>query len=158
MTSFGTNPAATLKTEQEALLALTGLLEQEQQLLIAANIERIATLTEPKAQAAVRMAELATERYEALTAAGYEGSEAGMKTWLSSQAATPAHNKDWNDLLTMAETAKELNRVNGTLINKQLARNQHALDVLQHGTEHGNPVYGPSGQKTSKSIGRHIIA
>lgn len=158
MTSFGTAPAATLKTEQEALLAITSLLEQEQQLLIAADIERIATLTEPKAQAAVHMAELATKRYAALIAAGHEGSEAGMKAWLSSQAATATHNKEWNDLLALAETAKELNRVNGTLIHKQLARNQQALDVLQHGTEHGNPVYGPSGQKTSKSIGRHIIA
>lgn len=158
MHSFGTGPAATLIEEQDAMRALTALLEQEQEQLIAADIERIAVLTEPKAQAAMRMAELTSKRHDALAAAGHQASEAGMKDWLET-AAAPAQAADaWQKLIDMAEAAKEINRLNGMLINKQMVRNQNVLSMLQHGSVQGSPVYGPNGQTASKSVGRHIVA
>ena len=158
MTTFGSGPAATLADEHEAIRALTALLQQEQESLIATDVERISALTEPKAQAAYRMAELASRRHQALAAAGHEASETGMQAWLTA-AATPAEAAaSWNELLQLAEEAKEINRVNGTLINKQMVRNQAVLEVLQHGSVQGSPVYGPNGQTASKSVGRHIVA
>lgn len=157
MTSFGNGPATTLPQEQEAILALTALLEQEQEYLIAADIERIATLTAPKAESAAHMATLTNQRHEALAAAGFEASEEGMQAWMNTPGATAGVREAWQKLLALATAAKEINRVNGTLINKQMARNQAVLNVLQHGSEQGSPVYGPSGSGT-KSIGRHIVA
>lgn len=158
MNSFGTGPAATLIDEQSAMLALTALLEQEQEQLIAADIERIAVLTEPKAQAATQMAELTQTRHDALAAAGHEASETGMQAWLETAAAPAGATDAWKKLIAMAEEAKEINRINGTLINKQMVRNQTVLNVLQHGSVQGSPVYGPNGQTESKSMGRHIVA
>ncbi|GGI16306.1 flagella synthesis protein FlgN [Oxalicibacterium faecigallinarum] len=158
MSAFGTSPAVTLIDEQEAMLALTSLLEQEQKLLIAADIERIAALTEPKALAAAKMAELASQRHDALAAAGHDASEIGMQAWLATTAAPAGASEAWKKLITIAEEAKEINRINGTLINKQMARNQAVLNVLQHGNEQGGSTYGPKGQSGSKSIGRHIVA
>lgn len=156
MNSFGTSPAASLIEEHKAIRALTQLLQLEQEHLIAANVEGITALTMQKAQAAARMAELAQGRHNALAAAGFEPIESSMKLWLES-AQSDSANQAWQELMELAETAKELNRVNGVLINKQMVRNQNVLNILQHGTVQGNDVYGPSGQTATKSVGRHIV-
>ncbi|MNK04461.1 FlgN protein [compost metagenome] len=157
MESFGTSPADSLSEEHKAIRALTQLLQLEQEHLIAADVEGIAAITEAKAKAAARMAELANWRHNALAAAGFEPTESSMKSWLESSQSKTA-SKSWNELVELAETAKELNRVNGILINKQMVRNQNVLNILQHGNVHGNNVYGPNGQTASKSVGRHIVA
>jgi flagella synthesis protein FlgN len=156
--SFGTSPADSLSEEHKTIRALTQLLQQEQAQLIEANIEGVAALTEPKARAAARMAELANLRYQALRAAGFEPEETGMKAWLASPGVSLTANQSWQELMELAETAKELNRVNGTLISKQMVRNQNALNVLQFGSLEGNHVYGPNGQTAHSGFGRHIVA
>lgn len=158
MITIDTSPADSLSEEHEAVRALTQLLQLEQEKLIATDIEAIAALTESKAKAAVRMAELASGRHKLLAQAGFEASESGMKEWLASAAATATANKSWHELIALAEAGKELNRVNGTLISKQMVRNQNVLNILQHGTVQGNNVYGPDGQTASKSVSRHIVA
>jgi len=155
--AFGTSPADSLSEEHKAIRLLTELLQQEQEHLVEANIDGVAALTEPKAEAAARMTELAAWRYRALAAAGFEPQEAGMKAWIASPAASQTASKSWNELIELAEVAKELNRVNGTLINKQIVRNQTILNVLQHGSQQSN-VYGPNGQTSNKPSGRHIVA
>jgi flagella synthesis protein FlgN len=80
-----------------------------------------------------------------------------MKNWLASMRNSAAAGKSWHELIALAEAAKELNRVNGTLIHKQMVRNQNVLNLLQHGSIQGNNVYGPNGQTASKPIGRHIV-
>lgn len=158
MDSFGTSPANSLIEEHKAVHVLTQLLKLEQKHLIAADIDGVAELTESKAKAAAHMAELTGSRHAALGAAGFEAKESGMKAWLESPAASPAASKSWHELIELAETAKELNRVNGILINRQMVRNQNVLDILQHGSVQGNSIYGPNGQTAGKSVGRHIIA
>jgi flagella synthesis protein FlgN len=154
--SFDTSPADSLGEEHKAIRLLKQLLEQEQEQLVEANIDGVAALTEPKAQVAARMAELATWRHKALAAAGFEPKESGMMEWIKSASTTAS--KSWNELMDLAEAAKEINRINGTLINQQMVRNQSVLNVLQHGNLHGNSVYGPNGQTSNKPSGRHIVA
>ncbi|RBA25776.1 flagella synthesis protein FlgN [Herminiimonas fonticola] len=158
MSSSDINPADSLIKEHQAVRALTELLQQEQEQLVAGNIEAIAALTEPKAKAAVRMAELAAGRHQALAKAGFEADESGMKVWLATPAASETAQQSWRELIALAEVGKELNRVNGTLINKQMVRNQNVLNILQHGSVQGNAVYGPDGQTANKSVKRHIVA
>jgi flagellar biosynthesis protein FlgN len=157
MNSFG-NPADSLSHEHEAVRLLTQLLQQEQEYLIAADIDGIANLTEPKAKAAARMAELAAWRHSALAAAGCEASEDGMQSWLATSGVSKTTSQSWHELIELAKVAKEINRVNGTLIGKQMVRNQNLLNILQHGSAQGDNVYGPNGQTAGKSAGRHIIA
>lgn len=158
MSSSDINPADSLSEEHKAVHALTQLLQQEQEQLVAGDIAAITALTEPKAKAAVRMAELANSRHQALAKAGFEADESGMKAWLASPAASANAHKSWNELIELAEVGKELNRINGTLINKQMVRNQNVLNILQHGNVQGNAVYGPDGQTANKSVKRHIVA
>jgi flagella synthesis protein FlgN len=157
MSISDTSPANSLSDEHQAVRALNQLLQLEQEKLIAADIEAIPALIESKAQAAVHMAELAGTRHKLLAQAGFDASESGMKDWLASAAASASAKKSWDELIALVEAGKELNRVNGTLISKQMVRNQNVLNILQHGTVQGTNVYGPDGQTASKSVGRHIV-
>lgn len=158
MKSLGASPEDSLHQEHETIRTLTQLLKLEQEHLIAADIDGIADLTEPKAQATARMAELAAQRHTALAAIGCEASETGMQAWLQTSDASQTANQSWHELIEMARVAKEINRVNGTLINKQMVRNQSMLNILQHGSPQGNQFYGPDGQTSGKSTVRHIVA
>src|SRR3990167_8903191 len=149
MDKFGTGPAHSLNEEQQEANRLLQVLKQEQALLIGADIDQLAALTEQKAKIVARMTELASGRHRALGAAGFDAAESGMKAWLARAPAPSAIAKSWNELLELARAAKEMNRTNGVLINRQMTRNQDALSVLQ-GNRQGGNLYGPNGQSRSE--------
>lgn len=156
MDKFGTSPADSLNEENQAASRLLQVLKQEQALLIEADIDQLAAVTEQKSKLVTHMAELASKRHKALGAAGFEPRESGMQPWLASSATPSASTKSWNDLLELARAAKELNRTNGVLINRQMARNQDALGALQ-GNRQGGNLYGPNGQSTTKTTTRGLV-
>jgi flagellar biosynthesis protein FlgN len=139
-------PSDTIPQEQQHLSALLALMDQEQQMLVAADADALAELTPRKNALLQALAELSARRHAALVAAGCKGSEAGMETWLAANGA-PSARGQWEALLGLARDAKERNRVNGMLINKQLAHNQGVLNALRMpaGAQSGG-VYGASGQ------------
>jgi flagella synthesis protein FlgN len=149
-----TRPADSLAEECAVLDKLLQLLRQEQAHLVDADVEALSGLTGEKAQAAARMAELAKGRHRALAAAGFEASEAGMQAWIANANADEA--RAWNALLEQARSAKELNRVNGLLINQHMGRNQAALNVLQGGAQ-GGSFYGPNGQSATTFGSRRLV-
>jgi flagellar biosynthesis protein FlgN len=61
------------------------------------------------------------------------------------QASNPALDRAWTDFQKQLIQAKELNRLNGILINKQFQRNQERLNALQ-GQADSTQVYGKNGQ------------
>jgi flagella synthesis protein FlgN len=156
METLGTSPAASLVQEREATHALLQLLKQEQTHLVDANVDGLVRLTGEKAKIAAQLSDLAKHRHALLGAAGFDATEAGMKAWLESPAATEADNRSWNELLELALSAKEQNRVNGVLIMQHIARNQTALNVLQGNPQGGN-FYGPNGQSTTKIASRRLV-
>lgn len=149
-------PADNLGKEIEAARSLLQLLKQEEESLVKADVEGVSQLTGEKSRLAAEMSELAQHRHKALLAAGFDASEAGMKAWLTSAAATATQSKAWDELLSLAQAGREQNRVNGLLITQHLACNQNALNVLQ-GNPQGGGVYGPNGQSTTKLGGRRLV-
>ncbi|MFC0253150.1 flagella synthesis protein FlgN [Massilia consociata] len=141
-----TSPIHTVPLEQQHVSSLLELMKQEQALLVAADADGLAELTPRKNALLQELAALSAQRHAALAAAGCEGSEAGMEPWLA-VGGNPEARAQWEQLLHLAREAKELNRVNGMLINKQLAHKQGMLNALRMpaGLEAGG-VYGASGQ------------
>ena len=125
-----TSPISTVLQEQRHLGSLVELMKQEQQLLVAADADGLAETTPRKNALLQALADLSAQRHAALLAAGCEGSEAGMEPWLAVGGNDEARTQ-WEALLVLAREAKELNRVNGMLINKQLAHNQGVLNALR---------------------------
>jgi flagella synthesis protein FlgN len=142
--------------EHQAAAQLLKLLQQEQAQLIQNDIDRLMALTEEKASIVARMTTLANGRHRALGDAGFEPRESGMQAWLKSAPATKAISEAWAGLLTLAQSAKEINHNNGILINRHLSRNRNALNVLQ-GPPQGGNLYGPNGQSMSRTSTRGVV-
>jgi len=150
------SPADSLNEEHQAASSLLQILKQEQERLVEADIDGLVQLTEEKARLVTHMTDLAKRRHQTLAAAGFEASEAGMQAWLDASPNSTAARQAWKALLSLAESAKELNRLNGMLIGQHMARNQTALNVLQ-GAAQGGSFYGPDGQATTKPTSRGVI-
>ena len=147
----------TLQDELKLIDCLIDLMKQEQQFLVAANTEQLGTLTPLKAQLVEQMTVLAGQRHLSLESAGFAGSEPGMESWVA-RSANPAISAAWQQVLGRMREAKELNRINGMLSNKQMMHNQILIQAMRtpaDGADTG--FYGPSGQTTSVSSKRPLV-
>jgi flagella synthesis protein FlgN len=149
------SPGATLRDEQQVIGSIVELMKTEQQFLISADADGLSTITPNKLQLAQRAATLARVRHKALAAAGFTAGEAGMEPWLA-VGGSDEQRHDWNRLLELTREAKELNRVNGMLVNRQLGQAQAALGALR-GTGSAAGVYGPGGQTMSTGPSRRFV-
>jgi len=103
------SPKHSLQAELSKITELLEVLKQEQQDLVAADIEHLTSLTPHKSALVSEMATLATARHHALAEAGYPAMELGMESWLEAQHDDAA-NILWQQLLDQTRAAKELNR------------------------------------------------
>lgn len=151
------SPFQTLAAEHDHLTALLALMKQEQQSLVSLDADELAGLTAQKNAMLASLATLSQQRHAALAAAGCEGSEAGMEPCLA-VAGDDEVRAQWERMLDAAREAKELNRVNGMLINKQLAHNQGVLNALRTPTNApSGAIYGASGQTVGVGASKRYV-
>lgn len=150
-----------LHLEQRAANDLLKALQQEQMQLVALETEQLAALSGEKNRLINQLTTLTASRYAVLRTLDHAPNEDGMRAWLAKTAGTAVNTaaaKVWQDLMTVAEAGKEINRINGILISKQLTRNQAALNVLRGASDSSaTNFYGPDGQSSLPNFGqRHI--
>jgi len=151
------SPTQTIAAEHQHLDALVALMKQEQQSLVALDADELSSLTTQKNALLASLSSLSQQRHAALRAAGCEGSEAGMGPWLAASDDGGAREQ-WERMLDVAREAKELNRVNGMLINKQLAHNQGVLNALRTPTNAPTgTIYGASGQTMGVGVSKRYV-
>ena len=150
------SPGATLREEQQVISSMLELMKTEQQLLVSADADGLLTLTPNKLHMAQKAAELSRHRHRALGAAGFVAAESGMEAWLAVDG-NDALRGEWQRLLELARQAKELNRVNGMLVNKQLAHTQGVLNALRGPASGDAGVYGRSGQTMAAGPSKRFV-
>ncbi|MBC3874995.1 flagella synthesis protein FlgN [Undibacterium flavidum] len=142
--------------------SLTQLLDEEQQVLVNNDSEKLESITPNKNQLLAQVIELEKNRSELLLNSGHSSDAKGMLNFFT--ANTGNHSlkleNSWQSLLDISSQAQEKNRTNGLLINRHLSKNQAALNVLQSGGGHqAGSMYGADGQsKVKPSAGRGIVA
>lgn len=147
----------TLQDELKLIDCLVDLMKQEQQFLVAANTDGLATLTPLKTQLVEQMGTLAGQRHKSLETAGFAATEVGMEAWVAGMADA-AISASWTRVLERMREAKELNRVNGMLINKQMMHNQILLQAMRTPADSADTgFYGPSGQTTTVNNKRRLV-
>ncbi|MDQ1814161.1 flagellar protein FlgN [Massilia sp. CCM 9210] len=140
------SPSTTLPQELALITSALELMTQEQQLLVNADTAGLDELTPRKAQVVAGMAALARQRHQSLAAAGFAADDSGMQAWVEASGAADALS-GWQALLGKTREAKELNRINGMLINKQLSHTQGLINAMRTPTSGSEAaVYGPRGQ------------
>ena len=151
------SPTSTLRDEHTLMTTMRKLLKQEQAMLVSADTDSLTAITPQKSQLVAQLAQLAGQRHQALAAAGFPAQESAMDDYLV-QAGDADASSLWHDLLALTREAKEFNRVNGMLINKQYQNNQHILNAMRTpaaGAEGG--FYGPSGQAVGGGPSRRYV-
>ncbi|MDL2284682.1 flagellar protein FlgN [Oxalobacter sp. OttesenSCG-928-P03] len=148
MNATNTVMASYLNQEVEAARELIDILQEEQNQLLSPNIDELEPLVAKKSALVAQLTQHTRNRNESLRKAGFEPSLAGMNAWLEStkdQPDTITIEKNWNELVSLSQSAKELNRLNGMLISSHMTRNQQALSILL-GNQPNAGMYGPDGQ------------
>ncbi len=148
------NPSLTrlstcLKDELDAMTFLANVLIREQAALIDGNVEKLNEITQEKSQLLTSLSQFEKERNLCLIHLRYSPDMKGMQDYLSRAETCATDLQAWEELMEMSKNAKENNRTNGLLINRQITRNHGALNILQKNTSAGN-MYGPTGQSTNQ--------
>ncbi|MEO8410062.1 MAG: flagellar protein FlgN [Propionivibrio sp.] len=121
------------------------VLAREQRVLTDGNSDDLPGYAEQKSQLAVRLNALAEQRNAALATHGLSKDRLGMAAWCAAHPEQTTAAARWAQILALAGQARELNRVNGELIQMRLQYNAQALEALQGGRD-ALDLYGPDGQ------------
>lgn len=149
---------ACLHDELTAMSSLTEVLKLEEVALVDGNVEKLNQLTIEKSKLISDLSTLENERRACLEHQGYSPDLKGMQEYFEKIPAETTAASNWSALLQLSERAKEYNRTNGLLINRQFVRNQSALNALQQKSP-AESMYGPNGHSTNHATsGRRVIA
>lgn len=141
--------------EAAQLRAFLALLEQEQQALVAGDVDRLMPLAEEKTRVFSLLAGLGEARNQALATASLPPDRPGVQAWLDRHPDLSGSRKAWQEILKLTVKARELNQVNGKLISTRLANNQQALTTLLSAANQA-ALYGPDGQARPIGGGRSL--
>jgi flagella synthesis protein FlgN len=147
------------KQDTQLLNDLVSLLSKEQAALVNMDIDEVESILDQKSKLIQTIANATKMRHKALAQAGYDANENGMVMWLRANDSKPLQAQ-WDTFQKQLSQAKELNRVNGQVINQHFQRNQQIISQLQGKAVNagaGN-VYGPNGQTTFSSHTRSMLS
>ncbi|HJW02130.1 MAG TPA: flagellar protein FlgN [Azospira sp.] len=145
-----------LQSEVQAMGEFVTILKREQELLTRGETDPLPELAESKGPLVARLNGLDNQRSQLLNAAGLGADSAGMEAWLRQHPQEFACQAAWARLKDVVTEARELNQLNGKLINLRMQHNNQALSALISASGQNNTLYGPDGQPAQLS-GRRII-
>lgn len=141
--SLITRLLAALTAERTALANFVALLEREQIILIENLTDQLLDLSEKKTAEALELNKIAETRRSLLHQAVPQLTAPSINDWLAKNNAECLAT--WQEVLNLIERARQINQINGQLIQAKLRHNQQALTVLSKAADKAN-LYGPDGQ------------
>jgi len=145
--------SGSLNEELAVLRSFIAILQQEQQALVAGDLERLPPLVKEKTELAARLGQFAEQRAQMLAAAALPANHSGMESWLAHLDPADNSRAAWKNLQAQTIEAHALNESNGKLIAMRMQHNQQALNVLLAAANQAN-LYGPDGQTKPSGGGR----
>lgn len=135
----------TLETEADAVAKFVDLLKLEQVALENGDIDNLIAFAQDKTVVSDRLTALAGQRNSALAGLGLSADRAGVEAWLANRPSDIRARDAWARIVAQASEARDLNRLNGTLIQIRMQHNAQALAAIQ-GASRTLHLYGPDGQ------------
>lgn len=123
---------------------LVSTLIQEQVTLRDGNIDTLTELASHKRNLVVSLAPHIKVRGKLLQENNFPGTESGMETMIK-QSGNRQTALLWREIQETERMARDLNQINGRLINMRLGTVEQALNVLS-GAMGGQKLYNPGGQ------------
>ena len=145
--------AILLKREAELVVRFRNTLLREQEVLRSGITEGLAEISTEKLSLVESLNNAEAERARALFSS--DDGIVDIQAWLSSHPQERESALLWKELLDVAREAREINELNGKLINTLHQKTSDALSILTQG--HTNrSLYGSDGQ-ASLNTGSRII-
>lgn len=147
--------AEIIAAEADLVSAFVFLLQQEQEVLKSGEADALPGIVERKAEITRKLAPISIARNAVLARADLPPDRAGIDAWLKCNTADKAVRLNWEKLQTLAAEARELNRVNGELIQLRLQNNSQALETLRSAANR-QELYSADGQANTAHTRRII--
>jgi flagella synthesis protein FlgN len=147
--------ATLLVMEAEIVERFVLLLEQEQDALKSGQTDPLPGLADAKAPLTVELNQLAVRRNQFLASLGLGADKDGVEALLQREPSAKL-SANWERMRSAVTKARELNDLNGQLINMRLQYTQQALHTLMATQRQTEQFYGKNGQP-SQFTGRRII-
>ena len=126
------------------------LLAQEQEVLTKGKTDELPAIAQSKEKLAAELNELSRLRNGLLASLGFPSDRSGMEAWAVVNPLQKETIAAWNQTLSLAARAKELNHQNGQLIQLRMKYNCQALEILLR-KENNLDLYGPDGRSSALS-------
>lgn len=149
--------AETLEAETEALRQFLQILQSEQEALTQGNIDKLGEFARLKSEQGVRLSLLSSNHNRLLNQHGLGDTPENIRQLIQREDPDGKYSlaQSWEKLLELAKQAQDMNRLNGTMIEMQLKRNQQALAILQEAAKQTS-LYGPDGHSQALGTGRRL--
>lgn len=144
-----------IAAEAEVVATFVGLLKEEQDILQSGNADALPAIVERKTATVLKLSPITAARNAELARAGIATNRTGIETWASGLAPDDVVRSCWLKLQALAEEARELNRVNGQLIQLRMQTNTQALETLLAAANRQD-LYGADGQAATGATRRII--
>ncbi len=144
-----------IAAEADVVSAFVVLLKEEQEVLKAGSADALPGIVERKTATALKLSPLTAARNAEFSRAGAATNRVGIEAWLTKLPPDDAVCRNWQRLQILAEEARELNRVNGQLIQLRMQTNNQALEALLAAANRQD-LYGADGQAATGSTRRII--
>jgi flagella synthesis protein FlgN len=135
--------------ELEISKELLHLLKQEEDALSRQEIRQISELTVTKNNLLLKFMNLRTLRIQNLSSIGLPREESLIPEWIKLQK-NPKLHQIWADLTAELIQCKEINTLNGMMIQKLSSMNRSALQLLV-GQDPTKDIYGPGSSAVNTS-------
>lgn len=136
-----------LQLELDNIRVFLELLECERNLLVAGNLDDLALLVADKDRVIDQFSRLDARRNRFLNEAGLPEGVKGMKAWASLGNEESTVAQDWEELLGLADLAKQLNQTNAIVTSSWLQYTRQTLSAL-YGAAGRTALYNTKGQIT----------
>ncbi len=134
-----------LQLELDNIHLFLELLEHERDLLAAGNLDDLTLLVADKDRLIDQFAQLDMRRNRFLNAAGLPAGAQGMNAWVSVGNEESTVARDWEELLSLTDLAKQLNQTNAIVTSNWLQYTRRTLNAL-HCAAGQPPLYNTKGQ------------
>lgn len=144
-----------LKREAELVVRFRNTLLREQEVLRSGNSDGLAEINAEKLLLVDSLNLAGAERAQTLSSG--DAATIDMQAWFSAHPTEKEAAELWKDLLGMAREARDINELNGSLINVLHQKTSDALSILtQAQGKADQSLYSSSGQ-ASLTTGSRII-
>lgn len=149
------SPDQIIEREIKLISRLVALLQEEQNSLKTADPLALPRIHEEKSVLVDQLNALENERIQMIGGPASQPDRQRMQAWLDAHPVETKVASQWQQLIQLAQEAKQQSQLNASLVRLHLEKTTQALAILTRHA-HDNLLYGSNGQAASYTGSRIV--